>query len=159
MDARKLLAELVGTFVLFLIGLMSILSTKAFPGGPDLLVIAFGFGLGLFVAINIGGAISGGHFNPAVTIGAVLDKRLDPMTGVGYIVAQLIRGIGAGAFVLVMSNQAAVAGTRTNPGAGSSDVQALVIEAVFTAIFIAVILTVTKKDPGHAAFAIPLTWW
>ena len=64
MDARKLLAELVGTFVFFLIGLLSILSTKAFPGGPDLLVIAFGFGLGLFVAINIGGAISGGHFNP-----------------------------------------------------------------------------------------------
>jgi aquaporin Z len=71
LDARKLLAELVGTFVFFLIGLMSILSTKAFPEGPDLLVIAFGFGLGLFVAINIGGAISGGHFNPAVTIGAV----------------------------------------------------------------------------------------
>ena len=38
MDARKPLAELVGTFVFFLIGLLSILSTKAFPGGPDLLV-------------------------------------------------------------------------------------------------------------------------
>jgi aquaporin Z len=157
LDARKLLAELVGTFVFFLIGLMSILSTTAFPGGPDLLVIAFGFGLGLFVAINIAGAISGGHFNPAVTIGAVLDKRLDPMTGAGYIVAQLIGGIGAGAFVLVMSSQAAVAATRTTPGKGISDVQAVVIEALFTAIFIAVILTVTKKDPGHAAFVIPLT--
>jgi len=157
LDARKLLAELVGTFVFFLIGLMSILSTKATPNGPELLVIAFGFGLGLFVAINIAGAISGGHFNPAVTIGAVLDKRLDPMTGAGYIVAQLIGGIGAGAFVLVMSNQAALAGTRTAPGAGISDIQAVVIEALFTAIFIAVILTVTKKDPGHAAFVIPLT--
>ena len=157
MDARKLLAELVGTFVFFLIGLMSILSTKATPNGPELLVIAFGFGLGLFVAINIAGAISGGHFNPAVTIGAVLDKRLDPMTGAGYIVAQLIGGIGAGAFVLVMSNQAALAGTRTTPSAGISDIQAVVIEALFTAIFIAVILTVTKKDPGHAAFVIPLT--
>ena len=157
MDARKLLAELIGTFVFFLIGLMSILSTKATPNGPELVVIAFGFGLGLFVAINIAGAISGGHFNPAVTIGAVLDKRLDPMTGAAYIVAQLIGGIGAGAFVLVMSNQAALAGTRTTPGAGISDIQAVVIEAVFTAIFIAVILTVTKKDPGHAAFVIPLT--
>ena len=157
MDARKLLAELVGTFVFFLIGLMSILSTKAFPGGPDLLVIAFGFGLGLFVAINIAGAISGGHFNPAVTVAAVLDKRLDPMTGAGYIVAQLIGGLGAAGFVLVMSNQAAVSGTRTTPGTGIGDVQAVVIEAVFTAIFIAVILTVTKKDPGHAAFVIPLT--
>ena len=157
MDTRKLLAELVGTFVFFLVGLMAILSTKAFPGGPDLLVIAFGFGLGLFVAINIAGAVSGGHFNPAVTLAAVLDKRLDPMTGVGYVVAQLIGCIAAATFVLVMSNQAAVAGTITKPGTGISDIQALIIEAVFTAIFIAVILTVTKKDSGHAAFVIPLT--
>ena len=155
MDTRKLLAELVGTFVFFLIGLMSILSTKAFPGGPDLVVIAFGFGLGLFAAIQIAGAVSGGHFNPAVTLAAVLDKRLDPITGVGYVAAQLIGGIAAAAFVLVMSNQAAVAGTITGHPASVSDLQAVVIEAVFTAIFIAVILTVTKKDPGHAAFVIP----
>ncbi len=157
MDARKVLAELVGTFVFFLTGLMSIVSTKAFPGGPDLLVIAVGFGLGLFVAINIAGAISGGHFNPAVTVAAVLDKRLDPMTGAGYIVAQLIGGIGAAAFVLLMSNQAAVAGTITGHPTSVSDLQAVLIEALFTAIFIAVILTVTKKDAGHAAFVIPLT--
>jgi aquaporin Z len=157
MDTRKLLAELVGTFVFFLIGLMSILSTKAFPNGPDLLVIAFGFGLGLFAAIQIAGAVSGGHFNPAVTLAAVLDKRLDPMTGVGYVVAQLIGGIAAAAFVLVMSSQDAVKGTITAHAASLSDLQAVVIEAVFTAIFIAVILTVTKRDPGKAAFAIPLT--
>jgi len=157
LDTRKLLAELVGTFAFFLVGLLAILSTKAFPGGPDLLVIAFAFGLGLFIAINIGGAVSGGHFNPAVTLAAVLDKRLDPMTGVGYVVSQLIGGIAAAAFVLVMSNQAAVAGTITSPGTGISDIQALVIEAVFSAIFIAVILTVTKKDTGHAALTIPLT--
>ncbi len=157
MDTRKLLAELVGTFVFFLVGLMSILSTKAFPGGPDLVVIAFGFGLGLFAAIQIAGAVSGGHFNPAVTIGALLDKRIDPINAVGYIIAQLIGGVGAAAFVLVMSNQAAVAGTRTHPGDGVSDLQALVIEAVFTAIFVAVILTVTKLDPGKAFVVIPLT--
>ncbi len=157
MDTRKLLAELVGTFVFFLIGLMSILSTKAFPGGPDLVVIAFGFGLGLFAAIQIAGAVSGGHFNPAVTLAAVLDKRLDPITGVGYVAAQLIGGIAAAAFVLVMSNQAAVAGTVTGHPASVSDLQAVAIEAVFTAIFIAVILTVTKLDPGKAGFVIPLT--
>ena len=157
MDTRKLLAELVGTFVFFLIGLMSILSTKAFPGGPDLVVIAFGFGLGLFAAIQIAGAVSGGHFNPAVTLAAVLDRRLDPITGVGYVAAQLIGGIAAAAFVLVMSNQAAVAGTVTGHPASVSDLQAVAIEAVFTAIFIAVILTVTKLDPGKAGFVIPLT--
>ena len=76
MDARKLLAELVGTFVFFLIGLMSILSTRAFPGGADLLVIAFGFGLGLFVAIKIGGHFRGplqpgGHHRRRGRLGGV----------------------------------------------------------------------------------------
>jgi aquaporin Z len=157
LDTRKLFAELAGTFTFFLIGLMSILSTKAFPGGPDLVIIGFGFGLGLFVAIQAFGAISGGHFNPAVTVAAVLDGRLDWMTGVGYVVSQLIGGIAAAALVLVVSSQAAVAGTATLPGANVSDVQAVVIEAVFSAIFILVILTSTKRAPSQAAFAIPLT--
>jgi len=158
MDTKKLLAELLGTFTFFTIGLMSILSTKAFPGGPDLLIIAFGFGLGLFVAIQAFGAISGGHYNPAVTVAAVLDGRLDTMTGVGYVASQLIGGIGAAALVLVMSSQAQVAGTVTQPAAGAiSDIQAVIIEALFTAIFIVVILTSTKRAPSHAAFAIPLT--
>jgi aquaporin Z len=158
MDTKKLLAELLGTFTFFTIGLMAILSTKAFPGGPDLLIIAFGFGLGLFVAIQAFGAISGGHYNPAVTVAAVLDGRLDPMTGVGYIASQLIGGIAAAAFVLIMSSQAQVAGTATLPASGTiSDIQAVIIEALFTAIFIVVILTSTKSASGHAAFAIPLT--
>lgn len=157
MDTRKLFAELAGTFTFFLIGLMSILATKAFPGGPDLVIIGFGFGLGLFVAMQAFGAISGGHYNPAVTVAAVLDGRLDWMTGVGYIVSQLIGGIAAAALVLAVSSQAAVAGTATLPGPNISDIQAVVIEAVFSAIFILVILTSTKRVPSQAAFAIPLT--
>jgi aquaporin Z len=157
LDTRKLLAELVGTFVFFLTGFMSILATQAIGTTVDLVVIALGFGLGLFAAIQIAGAVSGGHFNPAVTIGALLDKRIDPVNAAGYIIAQLIGGIGAAALVLVMSSQAAVAGTRTRPGAGISDVQALVLEVVFTAIFVAVILTVTKLNADRAFIVIPLT--
>lgn len=156
MDVRKLAAELVGTFVFFLIGFMAIESTLT-SDAPDLVVIAFGFGLGLFAAIQIGGAISGGHFNPAVTVGAVLDGRLDVVNGVGYVVAQVVGGLGAGLVVLAMMSQEAVAKTITKPGNGLSDVQAVVVEAIFTAIFVAVILTVTKKAANHAAFAIPLT--
>jgi len=165
-DTRKIAAEAVGTFVFFLIGLMSVLSTKAFnnpgyPGTPnpfvDLLVIAFGFGFGLFAAIFIAGHVSGGHYNPAVTIAAVMDKRLDPMHGVGYIVAQLVGGIAAALVVAAIFGQSAVAGTETHPGGGVSEIQALIIEIVFTAIFLAVILTVTKKAANHAAFVIPIT--
>jgi aquaporin Z len=156
-DTKKLLAELLGTFTFFTIGFMAILSNQAFSGGTDLVIIAFGFGLGLFAAIQVFGGVSGGHFNPAVTVAAVMDKRLDPMTGVGYVASQIIGGIGAAAFVLVMFNQAAVASTVTLPGHGIDAMKALIIETVFTAFFLLVILVSTKKAPGQAAFAIPLT--
>ena len=157
MDTKKLLAELIGTFTFFLIGFMAILSQKAFSPAGDLVVIAFGFGFGLFAAIQIFGGVSGGHFNPAVTVAAVIDKRMDAMTGVGYVASQLIGGIAAAVVVLVLFSQAAVAGTRTLPGNGIDDMKAVIIEAVFTAFFLLVILVSTKKAPSQAAFAIPLT--
>ena len=162
MDVKKLFAELVGTFTFFLIGFLAILSTKDFGAAPDhqqgadLVIIGFGFGLGLLAAIQIFGAISGGHFNPAVTVSAALDGRLDWPTGVAYIVAQVVGGIGAAALAAVIFGQAAVAGTETLPGSGVSDVQAVVLEAVFTAIFMLVILTSTKRAPSQAGFAIAL---
>ena len=130
MDTKKLLAGLVGTFTFFLIGFMAILSEKAFSPGGSLVVIAFGFGLGLFVAIQIFGAVSGGHFNPAVTVAAVLDKRLDAMTGVGYVASQLIGGIAAAVVVMLLFSQAAVKGTETLPGNGIDDLKAVVMEGI-----------------------------
>jgi len=156
-DMKKAVAELIGTFTFFLIGFMAILSQNVFTPPGNLVVIAFGFGFGLFAAIQISGAISGGHFNPAVTIAAVLDKRLDAMNGAAYIVAQLIGGIGAALVVMFLFNQAAVKSTETLPGGGIDDARAVVIEAIFTAFFLLVILTSTKKAPTQAAFAIPLT--
>lgn len=157
MDTKKLLAELLGTFTFFLIGFMAIGSNTAFSTTPNLVVIAFGFGFGLFAAIQIFGAVSGGHFNPAVTVGAVLDRRLDWATGVGYVVSQLIGGIAAAALVAVLFSQAAVRATETLPGNGIDDIKAVVLETLFTAFFVLVILVSTKKAPTHAAFAIPLT--
>jgi aquaporin Z len=166
MDARKFVAEAVGTFVFFLIGFMSVLSTKAFnnpgfPGTPgdfvDLVVIAFGFGFGLFVGIQVAGHVSGGHFNPAVTIAALADRRIDPVNGIGYIVAQLAGGIAAALVVAAIFGQSAVAGTETHPGGGVTEIQALVIETAFTAIFLCVILTVTRTAAAVAGFVIPLT--
>ncbi len=157
MDTKKLLAELLGTFTFFTIGFMAIQSNTAFSPTANLVVIAFGFGLGLFVAIQMFGAVSGGHFNPAVTVGAVLDRRLDWATGVGYVVSQLIGGIAAAALVAVLFNQAAVRSTETLPANGIDDLKAVVLEALFTAFFVLVILVSTKKAPTQAAFAIPLT--
>jgi aquaporin Z len=154
-DARKLIAEAVGTFILVGMGSMAILSTFAVQGSPALVVIPLGFGLGLVAAIAVGGHASGGHFNPAVTLGAFLDRRLDAVTAVGYVVAQVVGAIVASGLILALSDKATVARTKNMPGV-VSDGGAFLVEIVLTAIFIAVILTITKKDPGHAILVIPL---
>jgi len=155
-NTRKLIAEGVGTFILVGIGSMGILATGATAGTPALVVIPIGFGLGLLAAIAVAGHVSGGHFNPAVTLGAFLDKRIDAMTAAGYVVAQVIGAVAASAFILAISSTAAVAGTKNMPGA-SGDTTAFVAEVVLTAVFIAVILTVTKKAADQALYVIPLT--
>jgi aquaporin Z len=155
-DTRKLIAEAVGTFILVGMGSMAILAIGIVEGAPLLVVVPIGFGLGLLAAIAVGGHVSGGHFNPAVTLGAFLDKRLDAMAAVGYVVAQVVGAVGASAMILVLSDQASVAGTKNMPGP-VGDGGAFLVEVVLTAIFVAVILTVTKKAAEHAMMVIPLT--
>lgn len=156
MDTRKLIAEAVGTFILVGMGSMAILATGAMAGSPALVVIPIGFGLGLLAAIAVAGHVSGGHFNPAVTLGAFLDKRIDLTNAVGYLVAQVVGAVAASLVILAISDRAKVAGTKNMPGA-AGDMTAFVAEVVLTAIFLAVILTVTKKAADQALFVIPLT--
>jgi len=155
-DARKLVAEAVGTFILVGVGSMAIVSNSVTSGSPALVVIPLGFGLGLVAAIAVSGHVSGGHFNPAVTLGAFLDRRIDAMNAVGYVVAQVVGAIVASGLILALSDKATVAMTKNMPGA-VSDSGAFLVEIVLTAIFIAVILTTTRKSPDHAILIIPLT--
>ena len=157
MDYRKYAAELLGTFLFFTIGYLSVAASGAAGYPSALLVVPFAFGFGLLAAIFAFGHISGGHFNPAVTVAMVLDGRTTPVDGVAYIASQVIGGIAAGVLVLVALNQDAVAAGITHPGTGVSDLGALLIETVATAGFIAVILASTKRVPSLAALAIPMT--
>jgi aquaporin Z len=157
MDARKYAAELLGSFLFFGIGYLSVgaFNATATPTA-GLLVVPFSFGFGLLAAIFAFGHISGGHFNPAVTVAMVLDRRTTPIDAVGYIAAQVIGSLAAGALVIVAVSQAAVKSGITTPGTGITDTGALVIETFMTAGFIAVILAATKRVPSLAALAIPL---
>ena len=158
MNARKYLAELLGTFMFMMVGYMSVPALHAAaPAAPNILVVPFSFGFGLLAAIFAFGHISGGHFNPAVTVGIVLDKRLPALEGVFYILAQIIGAIAAAVVVMLTVSQQAVADGITKPGAGITDISAVVIEATFTAIFLVVILVSSKRAPQIAALAIPLT--
>lgn len=158
MNTRAYLAELLGTFLFFAIGLSSVQAVGAMgAAAPLLVVVPFAFGLGLLAAIFAFGHISGGHFNPAVTVAIVIDGRLPLVEGVGYVVAQVIGAIGAAALVLGLWGQAAVAATITAPGNGFSDIQTLIFETVLTAGFLLVILTSTVHAKSQAPLAIPLT--
>ena len=158
MSTRKYLAELLGTFLFMMAGYASVANFGlAQPAIPGVLVVPFSFGLGLLAAIYAFGHVSGGHFNPAVTVAMVLDKRTTAMDAVGYIVAQIIGAIAAAAVIYVTVSQAAVTAGITKPGAGISDISALVLEAVFTAIFLIVILTASKRAGDFAGLAIALT--
>jgi aquaporin Z len=156
MSTRKYLAELLGTFLFLTIGYASVAAFGA-ASVSGLLVVPFAFPLGLLAAIFAVGHISGGHFNPAVTVAMVLDKRTLPMDAVGYIVAQAIGAIGAAALVLIVAGQASVTAGVTKPGGGVTEIGALILEIVLTAGFVAVILASTKRAPALAPLAIPLT--
>ena len=158
MNAHKYLAELLGTFLFMMIGYASVAAVGASGTPvPGLLVVPFSFSFGLLAAIVAFGHMSGAHFNPAVTIAMVLDKRTTPTDAVAYIVAQVIGAIAAAVVVLVAVSQKAVAAGVTKPGTGVSDIGALVLEIVFSAIFILVILTASKRAGSLAAVVIPLT--
>jgi aquaporin Z len=155
---RKSLAEFAGTFLFMTIGYLSVAAIgAAAPPTSGLLIVPFSFGFGLLAAIFAFGHISGGHFNPAVTVAMALDRRTTPMDAAGYIVAQVAGALVAAAVVLVAFDQATVAAGVTKPGAGVTEIDALIIETILTAGFIAVILAATRHAASLAALAIPLT--
>jgi aquaporin Z len=150
---NKYLAEAVGTFILVFVGSMSVLATEA-TDGPLMVVVPLGFGLALLGAIYAVGHVSGGHFNPAVTLAMWLDKRTSFSDLIGYWIGQIVGALIASAVVLAASSQEAVATTITRFDDSGT---ALVLEFVLTLIFLLVILAVTRKSPAVAGVVISLT--
>ncbi len=157
---RKLVAELLGTFVLLTVGGFAIANARI-DGDTQLLVIAFGFGFALLIGLYAFGEVSGGHFNPAVSLGALIGKRIDMSTFIMYLIAQVAGAVLAGLALLAAFSQEFVASTVTarNAALGVSVWDAFFLELLFTAFFVAVILKVTASDKfgGSALIAIPLT--
>ena len=148
LSIRRLLAEVLGTYVLLLVGGFAILAATRSGAATALSVIAFCFGLALLAGLYAFGEVSGGHFNPAVSLAMVIDGRMDAITMVQYWVAQIAGGVLAGVTILAASNQDAVASTATVFGEGVEAWEAFLLEMIFTAIFIGVILKVTTSEQG-----------
>jgi len=164
----KLTAEALGTFWLVLGGCGSAVLAAAFPNvGIGLLGVSLAFGLTVVSGAYTFGPISGGHFNPAVSIGLWTGGRFPANLLLPYIVAQVAGGIcGAGVLFIIASGHpdfSTAAGFASNgyaahsPG-GYSLTAALVCEVVMTFMFLTIILGTThKRAPvGIAGLAIGL---
>lgn len=135
------------------------LAANASGATTTIVPISLGFGLALLAALYAFGEVSGGHFNPAVSLAMLADGRIDLATMVGYWIAQLVGGVLAGLTLLVASSQDAVASTATVLGSGVGVWEGFFLEAVFTAVFLMVILKASAStSSGTTAFlAISLT--
>ena len=165
---NKLAAEFVGTFWLVLGGCGSAVLAAAFPDvGIGLTGVSLAFGLTVLTMAYAVGGISGGHFNPAVSLGLAVAGRFQWKDFVPYAAAQ-VAGAVAAALVLyiIVSGKAgftSVGGFASNGyGAHSpgefSLLSALVTEVVMTAMFLVIILGATSKlaPAGFAPIAIGL---
>jgi aquaporin Z len=150
-------AELLGTFVLVFVGTTSIVAAIT-AQAPILIVAALAFGLALLAGLYAFGEVSGGHFNPAVSLAMFLDRRLNGPELAGYWIAQFLGGILGALVLLIATSQDDVAATATVPGVFGSGT-AFLIELVMTAAFVLVILQASVSDRfgGSALLAIPLT--
>jgi aquaporin Z len=148
-------AELLGTFMLVFGGTTAIVGAIR-QDAPVLVIVPFAFGLALLGGLYAFGEVSGGHFNPAVSLGVYLDGRIGTIDLLGYWTAQFAGAILGSLLLLLATSRADVAATATTP---STDGAALVMEIAFTAIFVAVILQVTRSQVygATALLAIPLT--
>ena len=166
---RKLAAECFGTFWLVFGGCGSAVLAAAFPElGIGFAGVALAFGLTVLTMAFAVGHISGGHFNPAVTLGLWAGGRFPAKEVIGYIVAQVVGGIIAAAVLYLIASgkagfDAAASGFASNgygehsPG-GYSMLSAIVIEIVLTCGFLLVIHGATDKNApaGFAPIAIGL---
>ncbi|MBM9401707.1 aquaporin Z [Gluconacetobacter azotocaptans] len=164
---RKLAAEFFGTFWLVLGGCGSAVLAAAFPEhGIGFLGVALAFGLTVLTMAYAVGGISGGHFNPAVTLGLAVAGRISWKDVPSYWVAQVLGGVGAAVILYIIASGAPgfAAGGFASNGYGDLSpghyglLSALVCEVTLTAFFLLVILgsTSSAAPAGFAPLAIGL---
>jgi MIP family channel proteins len=159
---KQCVAEFIGTFALIFVGVGAIYNYAGAAPGVGLLGIALAHGLTIAVMVSATGAISGGHLNPAVTMGILVGGKIKPFDAVAYWIAQLAGGSAAG-FLLVglfgengrtiVANGTPDLAEHITPGMG------IVIEMVLTFFLVFVVYgsAVDVRAPKIGGLAIGLT--
>jgi aquaporin Z len=167
--AKRLGAEFLGTFWLVFGGCGTAVLTAKFPqGGVGLLGVALAFGLTVLTMAYAVGNISGGHFNPAVTIGLTIARRFPARDVIAYVVTQAVAAIVAAVLLWVVAHGQKGFSSRDSGFAANgygdhspghySVWAALIIEILLTAFFLYVILGATDRraTAGFGPIAIGL---
>lgn len=165
---QKLAAEAIGTFILVLFGCGAVVFSGIFAAQQQnprdiafVTTVGLSFGLAVVVGMYAFGRISGGHFNPAVSMGAAISGRLSWVTAGYYAIAQLVGAIVA-AFALWVFAHGYDGYSSVHNGLGQNSFggqggfgwwAAFLLELVMTAVFVYVILGTTDERNPYAGFA------
>jgi aquaporin TIP len=156
---RPLIVEAIGPFALVFMGAGSIIITQ----GEDIVAIALAHGLAIGLMVAAAGHISGGVYNPALTLGLVLTRKLEPVKGVAYVAAQLVGATLAAAALALLFPDVLTEPVKlgTPQIANSISAGAAVgIEIILTFFLMYVVFgtAIDKRGPaGIAPLAIGLT--
>ena len=155
------IAELIATFAFVFLGAGSVVAAVQFLGAGDLtaaglVMIALAHGLAIALLVAAVGRFSGGHINPAVTVSAVVTRKIGLVKGAMYVVAQLA-GAAAGALLLLAVIPDAFEGTLGAHALGNQiDAETgLLVEAVLT-FFLVFVIFATAIDPKGPANLAPI---
>jgi aquaporin Z len=163
---QRYLAEFLGTFALLLFGGGAAVFSLGELGNARVVLVSAAFGLTVLGAAYAFGDISGGHFNPAVTLSMALSRRMPMKDVLPYLIAQIFGGIvGIGVVFGGLAQNAALgsqcfSGSGAPPGCAFGVGSVFLIELALTFVFVLVIQLVTRSENGAknlAPIAIGLT--
>ena len=161
---RRSIAEALGTFGLIFIGVGSV-AAKYYPDANyGIYGIATAHALVLAVMITATMAISGGHINPAVTIGLLVARRTTPQTTVAYIIAQLIGAVLGALAIKAIFPVGVTRPIALGTPAIASNIQlsqAIALEAILTFFLVSAVFgtCVNSEAPKVGGFAVGLVLW
>jgi aquaporin Z len=148
---KKYLAEMVGTFVLTLLGCGAAVSLDCGIDAASVVGTAVAFGLAVVAMAYTIGGISGCHINPAISLGCYLSGRMNAKDCGMYMLFQVIGAFLAAAvlYLFVTTSPGLAEGTTTGANScAAGQVNGLIVEAVLTCIFVLVVLGATSKTNG-----------
>lgn len=153
---KKYISEMIGTMVLVMLGCGSAIFNGGVGTTAQVLTVAFAFGLSVVAMAYAIGGVSGCHINPAITLGVFLSGRMSGKDAGMYMFFQVIGAIiGSSILYLLVSGNAVEYATTTGAnsyGLQTSMMTAFLAEAIFTFVFVLVVLGVTDSKKGSGAF-------